>query len=49
PPTPGFERADRELEELDILARPRPVRGGAFLSLSLGLGGQASVTLVGAP
>lgn len=49
PPTPGFERADRELEELDIPARPRPVRGGAFLSLSLGLGGQASATLVGAP
>jgi len=49
PPTPGFERADKGLEELDIPASPRPVRGGAFLSLSLGLGGQASATLVGAP
>ena len=49
PPTPGFERADREFEGMDIPAAPRSVQGAAFLSLSLGLGGQASATLVGAP
>jgi len=49
PPTPGFERAEEEFGGMDIPSAPRPVRGRAFLSLSLGLGGQSSATLLGAP
>ena len=49
PPTPGFERADPGLEGLDIPSAPRSVKGAAFLSLSLGLGGQASALVVALP
>ena len=49
PPTPGFERAEAEFEVLDVVASERPVGGEAFLSLSHGLGGQASATLLSAP
>ncbi len=49
PPTPGFERAEREFAGLDILSAARPVAGSAFLSLSHSIGGQTSATVVGAP
>lgn len=49
PPTPGFERSDREFTELNIPSAECRVGGRAFLSLSHGLGGQSSATLISAP
>jgi 3-oxoacyl-(acyl-carrier-protein) synthase len=49
PPTPGFERAEREFGGLNIRSEECPVQGEAFLSLSNGLGGQSSATLLSAP
>ncbi|MEE9276724.1 MAG: beta-ketoacyl synthase N-terminal-like domain-containing protein [bacterium] len=49
PPTPGFERAEREFAGMDIPSAARAVAGSAFLSLSHSIGGQTSATVVGAP
>jgi len=49
PPTPGFQQAEPEFDVLSVAASERPVGGEAFLSLSHGLGGQASATLLSAP
>jgi 3-oxoacyl-(acyl-carrier-protein) synthase len=49
PPTPGFEQSDREFNELNIPAAECRIGGKAFLSLSHGLGGQSSATLMSAP
>ncbi len=49
PPTLGFEAAENEFENLDIVAEERKIKGDSFLSLSHGLGGQSSATLLSAP
>ncbi|MEE9240423.1 MAG: beta-ketoacyl synthase N-terminal-like domain-containing protein [bacterium] len=49
PPTPGFEQSDREFADLNIAGAECRVGGKAFLSLSHGLGGQSSATLLSAP
>jgi 3-oxoacyl-(acyl-carrier-protein) synthase len=49
PPTPGFEQSDREFAEMNIPATECRIGGKAFLSLSHGLGGQSSATLMFAP
>ena len=49
PPAPGFERAEKEFQVLDIPTEERGIRGNTFLSLSHGLGGQSSATLLSAP
>ncbi len=49
PPTPGFERKDDAFEALHIPTVECAVAGTAFLSLSHGIGGQSSATIVAAP
>ncbi|MEE9255811.1 MAG: beta-ketoacyl synthase N-terminal-like domain-containing protein [bacterium] len=49
PPTPCFERSEKEFAGLDFAADERSVEGKVFLSLSHGLGGQSSATVVSAP
>ena len=49
PPTPGFEQKDDAFEALHIPAEECAVSGAAFLSLSHGIGGQSSATIVAAP
>jgi 3-oxoacyl-[acyl-carrier-protein] synthase II len=49
PPTLGFETAEKEFDNLDIAAEERVIEGDSFLSLSHGLGGQSSATLLSAP
>ena len=49
PPTPCFERSEKEFAGLGFAADERPVEGKVFLSLSHGLGGQSSATVVSAP
>ena len=49
PPTPRFGQSDREFKELNIPGAECRVGGKAFLSLSHGLGGQSSATLISAP
>ena len=49
PPTPGFEEKDDAFEVLHIPTEECAVSGSAFLSLSHGIGGQSSATIVAAP
>ena len=49
PPTPGFEQKDDAFEVLHIPTEECAVSGSAFLSLSHGIGGQSSATIVAAP
>ncbi len=49
PPTPGFERADAAFAALRIPREECALSGAAFLSLSHGIGGQSSATVVAAP
>lgn len=48
PPTPGFEQKDDAFEALHIPTEECAVSGAAFLSLSHGIGGQSSATIVAA-
>ena len=48
PPTPGLEQKDDAFEALHIPAEECAVEGAAFLSLSHGIGGQSSATIVAA-
>lgn len=48
PPTPGFELQDDAFEALYIPTEECAVAGAAFLSLSHGIGGQSSATIVAA-
>ena len=49
PPTPGFAQRDEAFEILHIPTEECTVAGAAFLSLSNGIGGQSSATVVAAP
>ncbi len=49
PPTPGLEQKDDAFEALHIPTEECAVAGAAFLSLSHGIGGQSSATIVTAP
>ena len=49
PPTPGFALKDDAFEALHIPTEECAVAGAAFLSLSHGIGGQSSATIVAAP
>ena len=48
PPTPGLEQKDDAFEALHIPTEECAVAGAAFLSLSHGIGGQSSATIVAA-
>ena len=49
PPTPGFAMKEEAFETHHILTEECAVAGAAFLSLSHGIGGQSSATIVAAP
>jgi 3-oxoacyl-[acyl-carrier-protein] synthase II len=46
PATPNFTDPDRDFLQLKISAQHQPCRGGSFLSLSYGMGGQSSSIVV---
>jgi 3-oxoacyl-[acyl-carrier-protein] synthase II len=49
PPTPGFDQAEAGFDGLHIPKSPSSLAGESFLSISYGIGGQTSATVVGAP
>ncbi len=49
PPTPGFDQAEAGFGGLCIPKSSSSLAGGPFLSISYGIGGQTSATVVGAP